>query len=164
MKVSELMEKHIYTCGPQANLENVAMLMWNHDCGSIPVVDNGNRPVGMITDRDISIGSALNHQPLWDMTTAQVTDGREVFTCGVDDKVKDALAIMESKQVRRLPVIDGDGHLAGMLSIKDVVYAAAPSKSKNNDLSYNDVMDLMKAVCSSQNIDKESSEVTMGVA
>ena len=68
-------------------------------------------PVGMITDRDISMGSALNHQPLWNLSAEQVTNNRKVFTCSTDDSLETALEIMQSEQIRRLPVVNQEGEL-----------------------------------------------------
>ena len=66
-------------CTTQTDLETVAMEMWNGDCGSIPVMDDDGMPIGIITDRDIAMPAALQHKALRDITTAEVTNDRDVF-------------------------------------------------------------------------------------
>jgi CBS domain-containing protein len=149
MKVSDIMVRNVQSCQPDANLESIAMLMWNSDCGSVPVVDPDGRTVGLITDRDISMASALSHKPLWGITSREVTSGRPVFTVHADDDVHSALKVMWAQKVRRLPVINGDGRLQGILSVDDVV-ACAERGSRGGgvpELSFDDAMQTLKAVC-----------------
>ena len=147
MRVDQLMETQVHTCSPQTNLETVAMAMWDSDCGSIPVVDDNGLPVGMITDRDISMSSALNHQPLWNLSAEQVANNRKVFTCSTDDSLETALEIMQSEQIRRLPVVNQGGELQGILSMDDLILAAQPKKTKSSGVSFAEVMTTLKQVC-----------------
>ena len=146
MKVRKLMESQVQSCRPDTDLQSVAMLMWNHDCGAIPVIDDTGMPVAMITDRDISMASALNHQPLWDITAQQVSNSREVLSCSTEDNLQAALSIMHAGQVRRLPVIDDQGKLQGILSMDDLILAAKPKTSKNSGVNYDEVMSTLKNV------------------
>lgn len=146
MKIKELMQSHVKSCQFDTNLEAVAMLMWNNDCGAIPVVDEVGRPVAMITDRDISIGSAINHKPLWELTVQQVCDSSELLSCNGEDNLQAALSIMHAGQVRRLPVVDDQGKLVGILSMDDLILAAKPKKTKAVAVSYDEVMSTLKNV------------------
>ncbi len=146
MKIHELMQPQVTVCQPDSNLETVAMLMWNHDCGAIPVVNEQGRPVAMITDRDISIGSAINHKPLWDMTAQQIYNSTELLSCNGEDDVQAAFSIMHAGQVRRLPVVNDQGKLVGILSMDDLILAAKPQKSKTVAVSYDEVMSTLKNV------------------
>ena len=76
MKVRDVMESNVKTCALNDNLESVATLMWNNDCGSIPVIDQSGTPIGIITDRDIAMSCALNHKPLWELRARDVTNSR----------------------------------------------------------------------------------------
>jgi CBS domain-containing protein len=120
--------------------------MWDNDCGSIPVVDDSGKPLAMVTDRDISIGSAINHRPLWEMTAQQVCDSGELLSCNGEDSLQAALSIMHAGQVRRLPVVDEQGKLAGILSMDDLILAAKPKKSRAAAVSYDEVMSTLKYV------------------
>lgn len=145
MKVNQLMQTQVKSCQPDTNLEVVAMLMWNNDCGAIPVVNEDSRPIAMHTDRDISIGSAIKHKPLWDINAHQVCDSSELLSCHGEDDLQAALSIMHAGQVRRLPVVDDQGKLVGILSMDDLILAATPKKTKAA-VSYAEVMSTLKNV------------------
>ena len=148
MHVNELMTRNIATCGADNSLESIAMQMWQSDCGAIPVLDNSNSPIGVITDRDIAMSAALNHKPLWELSASQLLDGRTTFTCREGDNVKSALRTMWAQHVRRLPVVDDSGSLIGMISMDDII-ARAERGSRGApppDLSFDDAMSTLKSV------------------
>ena len=147
MKVAELMKRQVQTCNSHSNLEEVAMLMWNYDCGAIPVVNDAGMPTGMITDRDITMGSAFDHKALRDMVPQQVINHQKLLTCKEHDNVQSALEIMQQGQVHRLPVVDEAGFLKGILSMDDLILASKPRKGKNSAVSFDDVMVTLKDIC-----------------
>jgi CBS domain-containing protein len=149
MRVSEVMTSEPISCTPQTDLETVAMQMWNGDCGSIPVMNDSGTPIGMITDRDIAMAAALQHKALLDICTSEVISGRDVKCCKAQDSIDAALQAMTEAQVRRLPVIDDDGCLQGILSVDDVVVCAERGKRGEGkpELSFDDAMMTLKAVC-----------------
>lgn len=144
MNVQEIMCSGVVSCNANSTLDEVAMMMWNNDCGSVPITDDENRPIGIVTDRDIAIGAALKHQPLRDITSSAVNNGRVLFTCQQDDDVKTALSTMQTEQIRRLPVVDENGVLSGMLSIGDLVKYSHHQKGAK--LPYKDAMATLKTV------------------
>jgi CBS domain-containing protein len=137
------MTKDVGTCSIESDLESVAKTMWDKNCGSIPVLDGSGALVGLITDRDIAMGCALNHKAEWDLKANDILNNRALFTCKSDEDVKNALQIMSEHHVRRLPVVDGNGHLQGVLSIDDVI---ALAQEGNPELSYHDTMNTLKQV------------------
>jgi CBS domain-containing protein len=147
MKVNDLMETDVHTCDPKTNLQTVATQMWEKNCGSIALVDSKGKPVGIITDRDIAMGAALNHKPLWELTAQQITNHRKVFTCSAQDSVQTALNIMRTNKIRRLPVVDKNGQLAGILSIDKMINVAKPKSLNDDELAFNDVMTSLKNIC-----------------
>jgi CBS domain-containing protein len=147
MKVQEVMTGKVTTCKPETNLATAAMLMWDNDCGVLPVLTDDGRVVGMVTDRDICIAAATKRRDIVDIPVYEVISGR-LYACSPDDNVQEALKIMQQEKVRRLPVIDADGALQGLLSINDVALKAQESKDrKKPEISYNDVMTTFKAIC-----------------
>lgn len=144
LQVNELMSRDVSACTPESALDEVAQMMWEKDCGAIPVVDNENKPVGVITDRDIAMGSALQHEASWNIRAQDISNNKEVYSCRADDDVHDALQLMQDKKIRRLPVVDNDGHLTGMLSLSDVIVRA--TKTKRSKLSYEDAITTLKSV------------------
>ncbi len=148
MNVTDVMQRSVEICGVTTTLERAGLLMWDGDCGALPVVDDSGRMVGIITDRDIAITAALNHKPLWEMKCGELVGSRPLYTCFADDDVKQAIKIMWAQKVRRLPVIEHDGELVGILSMDDII-ASAERGTRGRvtpDLSYDDAMNALKAV------------------
>jgi CBS domain-containing protein len=144
MRVKDIMITDIETCTPHSDLESVAITMWNKDCGSVPVMNEG-KPVGMITDRDISIAAATQHRLLSDIKVSDVKDG-QVITCKPEQDIKEALKLMTQSRIRRLPVIDTRGQLAGVLSMGDIVANVSEDGALSEDLSCKDVVSTLKKV------------------
>ena len=144
MKVQDIMTADVEACGPESDLAEAAAVMWRKDCGSVPVVDAGRRIVGMITDRDICMAVCTRNKLATELKVAEVISGK-VYACAPADNVRDALETMQSSQLRRLPVVDADGTLRGILSINDVVLHSRRGQSKKH-ISHRDAMETMKAL------------------
>jgi CBS domain-containing protein len=154
MKVEHIMTKNVRSCHPETNLSYVAAKMWDYDFGAMPVVDDEDRVMGMITDRDIAIAASTKGCLATEITVGEVMSGN-VYACALDEEISSALKIMRREKVRRLPVIGKDGKLAGLLSINDVVLHAGEARG---EIPYEDVMSTFKAVC------KHSKTSQAGVA
>jgi CBS domain-containing protein len=112
------MTREVETIDPTATLEDAASKMKTLDVGMLPVC-NGERIIGMITDRDITVRATANGQ------VPAMTEVREVMTpdvvyCEIGDDVRRAAGLMEAHQIRRLPVLDGDRKLVGIVSLGDL--------------------------------------------
>jgi CBS domain-containing protein len=130
MKVKEIMTGDAGFCYGVDSLTKAASIMWQRDCGAVPVVDAENKVIGMITDRDICIALASRDQKASEIEVGELCNGR-VWTSSPGDDIKDAVKLMRKNQVRRLPVIDGEGRLQGVVAMADVITAAgARKKSK----------------------------------
>jgi CBS domain-containing protein len=126
MQVREIMSKDPVCCDPDSSLREVARLMVEHDCGEIPVVEGGNRgkPVGVITDRDITCRTvALGRNPL--ELTARDCMSSPVITVTPDTIIEDCCRTMEQHQVRRVPVVDETGDCCGVVSQADIARNAS---------------------------------------
>jgi CBS domain-containing protein len=147
MNTEEIMTRNVKCCRPETSLSEAAAQMWEYDCGALPVVDNENRVMGMITDRDIAIAAATRGRLATDINVGEVMSGN-VYSCALNEDINSALKTMSREKVRRLPVIGANGKLAGILSINDIVLRAGPAKrSQTPDVSYDEVMSAFKAVC-----------------
>jgi CBS domain-containing protein len=147
MKVEDVMTKDVRSCAPETDLAAAAMLMWEHDCGTLPVVDDGDKVVGMITDRDICIAAATKHQDIAGVKVSEVTTG-QVYSCTPGQDVSEALETFRQAQVRRLPVVDDEGKLQGILSMNDIVLHAGEGRGKGaTDIPYAEVVNTFKAIC-----------------
>jgi CBS domain-containing protein len=121
MKVQQIMTRVVRVCRPEDALNTASQMMWESDCGCIPVVSaNGDgRVIGMLTDRDICMAAYTQGRRLMDIPAATAMS-REVLTCSADDDLKQAEELMREKQVRRLPVVDEGGRLQGIISLNDI--------------------------------------------
>lgn len=147
MKVKDVMTAGAKACMPETSLADAAATMWENDCGALPVVGVEDKVVGMITDRDICFGAATKNRVPSEIAVGEVITG-EVFTCGPEDDIREALKTMRRERVRRLPVIEADGRLTGIVSMNDVVLKAEEqSNGKAPELSYGDVVQTYKAIC-----------------
>lgn len=122
MTARELMSTPARTCQPNTDLAAVTQLMWHHDCGFVPVVDAQGHLAGVITDRDICIASATRRLLPERISAAQAMSSA-VHACLPDDDIERVLEGMKTHQVRRIPVVDTNGHLQGVVSLNDVVRA-----------------------------------------
>jgi len=144
MKIRDIMTEKATFCGPESTLEEASFLMRRHNCGFLPVVGEGGNVIGVITDRDMCIAlGTRNRKPselrVWDVMP------HKLFTCMEGDDVHCALKTMRSARIRRLPVIDRDGSLVGVLSIDDIVLKAR-DQILRKDISYADVENAYKAI------------------
>ncbi len=121
--VHELMTRDVQSCRAEDTLNVAARLMWDHDCGCLPVVDENEKVIAMITDRDICMAAYTRGVPLAALRVAQAMS-KQVHACRVDDSISVAEKIMREHQVRRLPVISADGVLVGILSLNDLAREA----------------------------------------
>ena len=143
MKVAEIMTISPETCRGTTNLAAAVDQLWRADCGVLPVTDDAGALAGIVTDRDICIALGTRNRPASDIRVAEVMRG-SVQTCRTDDDVTVALGRMKDRRVRRLPVVDENRRLIGMLSLNDVVLAVG---SGPNAVKPAGVMDTLKAIC-----------------
>lgn len=120
MKVRDIMTTNVVSCRRGTDLATAARLMLDKRFGTLPVVDEHGRVAGIITDRDIAMAAATRQRNATHIAVHEAMS-RHVKTCLANDDIGTALTIMEERRVRRLPVLDGDGRLAGILSIDDIV-------------------------------------------
>ena len=145
MKVEDVMTKDVQTCRLETDLADAAMRMWRGDCGVLPVLADGQKVVGVITDRDICMAGATKHRDLMNIRVAEVASGK-VYSCPPDVDIHEALKVMREKQVRRLPIIrSDDGKLVGILSMNDV--ALKEQGGAKAALSAEDVESTMRGIC-----------------
>jgi len=127
MKVKDAMHKGVEWVDPTAPISEVAAMMKKHDVGAIPVGEN-DRLIGMVTDRDITCrGLAISEDPA--NLTARDVMTKGIVYCKEGEELADAVRVMEQKQIRRLPVLNDDKRMVGMLSLGDVSHAGSRALS-----------------------------------
>src|SRR5688572_16421717 len=146
MKISQVMKTDVEICAPDDNLAAAARRMWDCDIGCLPVLDAAGQVVGMVTDRDICMAALTCGQALHEIPVS-VAMAKEVLSCPPDATLIEAEEIMRSGQVRRLPVIDSDACLVGIVSLNDLARLAGHEIGrKNRDLSAQEVTATLAAI------------------
>jgi CBS domain-containing protein len=125
MKVKDAMHEGVAWVAPDEPIARIAAVMRDEDVGAVPVGEN-DRLIGMVTDRDIAVRGLANGSDPRKMTARDVMTGPITF-CLADEDVEDAVRLMEKNKIRRLPVINKQKRMVGMLSLGDVAALGSPS-------------------------------------
>ncbi|NMO15272.1 CBS domain-containing protein [Pyxidicoccus fallax] len=128
MNVEKIMSGNPITCMPDTSLQQAARWMVEGDCGALPVVDIDNKPLGVITDRDITCRIIAQGK---DPYALHVEDAmtHSAATVFKDTPLEDCMELMEENQVRRMIVLDDDGTVCGMVSQADLARHLPPDEA-----------------------------------
>ena len=144
MTVGEVMTTPVAVCRTQTTLADATALMWDHDCGVLPVVNDLGELSGMVTDRDICIALGTRNARAADLLVSDVIGNHTLF-CSSSDDVVLALKTMRAGRMRRLPVVDHRiGKLEGILSMDDLVLKAIDGRSES--VMATDLADTLKVI------------------
>jgi len=145
-KAENIMTSPARSCTPEDSLVTAVQIMWDADCGCVPVVDADRHVVGMITDRDICMAAQLHNAPLGTETVASVMSKR-VYACSEDATLEEVALVMGEKQLRRLPVLDPEERLVGVVSLNDLALAVRNIGLGGDDgISPDDVVETLAAI------------------
>lgn len=145
MKVHDIFSHDVKSCGRDSTLAEAAAVMGEADSGLVPVVDAGGRLAGVITDRDICMAVARRNLRAADARVGDVMTAK-VLACRPDDPIREALKTMREGRVRRLPVVDADGKLLGILALNDVARAAPHPQGPSTAAIVQDLMVTLMAI------------------
>lgn len=146
MKIRDLMTTTVVSCSSETSLAAAGALMFENDCGFLPIVNETGKITGVITDRDICIALSTRDGQPSHITTGEVAQ-TPAFVCSPDDDIHSALKTMSKERVHRLPVVNSEGGLAGILSINDIVLHAQKGDGKKAGILFEDVMRAFQAIC-----------------
>jgi CBS-domain-containing membrane protein len=147
MIVSQLMSRNLETCNPQDSLQDAARKMWDGDIGCLPVLDSEAHLVGIVTDRDAFMAAYTQGRPLTDISVDSAMAHR-VFSCSPTDRIEDVEGIMKAHQVRRVPVIDQQGHIVGVVSMNDIARESAREiKERRPELNVDTFVSTLASIC-----------------
>lgn len=144
MRIQDLMSRPAVTCAQDDSLDAAARLMWEHDCGTVPVLGDDGKVVGILTDRDICMAAYTQGRPLSAIRAATAM-ARQVYSCHPDEAIEAAEELMADKHIRRLPVVDAEGHPVGVLSLNDLARSVA--SAGENDGAQRAVVRTLAAIC-----------------
>jgi CBS domain-containing protein len=120
-KCSEVMTKDPVVCMPSDLVARVAQVMKKEDVGPVPIVENGEtrKLIGMVTDRDLALRMVAEGRDT-KTTKAEEVMSRKIVTCRAEDDVQKALDAMSENQLRRIPVVDDEDRIVGIIAQADV--------------------------------------------
>jgi CBS domain-containing protein len=150
MEIKQVMTAQARACGIDDTLNCAAQLMWENDCGSVPVVasDGDGRVVGMVTDRDICMAAYTQGKPLFEIPVASVM-ARTVISCHPDDDLSRVELLMRANRVRRIPVVNERGQLMGIVSLNDLACEAERELTMRTapQITLSEVAETLATVC-----------------
>lgn len=127
MNVERLMHRNVVTCRPDETLLHAARLMWEHDVGALPVVDEDQHGVAMITDRDIAMAAYLTGLPLAAIDVRSAMSST-LYAAGLDEPLESVEERMREHQLHRVPVLNRNHQVVGIVSVNDIARAAAQTR------------------------------------
>lgn len=147
MRVLQVMNSEFQACLEDAPLDRAAAILWEHDYGTIPVLDPEGRLVGVLTDRAVFRAAATQSLPLSEVPLEDFLI-RKVEPCRAEDDLTQALALLSKQRVRRLPVVDAEGFVIGVVALSDLLAQAGPRGA----LTDHEVVRALKAVYRAQKL------------
>ncbi len=147
MNVQQLMATKVKTCSLADTLNRAAELMWDGDCGCVPVVDGESHVMGILTDRDICMAAYTQGKALWELPV-ELAMNKKVWAIRPEETISAAEKLLAEKKVHRLPVVDQAGHLVGILSLSDIARQAACDRgAKRKTITDTEVGETVAAIC-----------------
>jgi len=150
MKVADVMMRTPAFCAPETNVGAAVEILWNRNCGLLPIVDAQQKVVGVITDRDLCIALGTRNRLAGAIKVKEVASGK-VYACRPNDDIHAALATMAEQKVRRLVVLNEQGKLEGILSIDDIVqHGQAAGAGRIVELSQAEIVEAERRIFAPQ--------------
>jgi CBS domain-containing protein len=146
MKVKEVMTTDAKAIWITGSLADAAREMWENDCGVLPIIKDGKKVVGMITDRDICMATAMRDRTPSHISVEEVMNSK-IYSATPEDDVSQVLKTMREHKIRRLPVLNAEGELKGIVSMNDIVLKAKARNGKKPEIDYADVVKTYQAIC-----------------
>jgi CBS domain-containing protein len=145
MKVDSVMSRDVATCQPNESMADAARRMGKHDCGVLPVLEDG-RLAGVVTDRDICMSAAEHGKPLAELPVRKAMSGRPAVVREGDgcDAVH---KVMRETRVRRVPVVDSKAHVVGIVSLNDLCLGAEAGSGPDRDLHRKELASTLARIC-----------------
>ena len=147
MKLTPIMTSGAKTCRAHDTLEHAAKLMWDHDIGSVVVVDDHGQVIGMITDRDACMAALMRGEPL-SAIPVEVAMSRHVVTCQCEDSTTVVARLMAKHKIHRIPVVDDANRPVGIVALNDLAIAM----TRMREIPPTDVAATLAAICEHRSV------------
>ena len=143
--IGQLMRTEVHRVGDDASANDAARLMWDKDIGSVPVVDEHGKLIGIVTDRDIAMATYLRGETPRNIPVRSLMT-TEIISAHADDSIHDVSTLMSRRQVRRVPIVDDAGVLVGIVALNDLALAAT-GVEPDGGITEHEVTDALRAIC-----------------
>ena len=143
MQIKDIMSHPLVTAPVTSTADVVARLMWEFDCGIVPIVDDDGRLAGVVTDRDICMAAYTQGKPLSAISVASAM-AKDVAACHSGNAIEDAERLMRDRRIHRVPVLDPESRPVGIVSMNDIARLAAHAKKSGVD---RELVQTLAAVC-----------------
>jgi CBS domain-containing protein len=142
-----ILKNSVWTCSPEDSVALASQIMWEGDCGVVPVTNPAGKILGIVTDRDICMTSFLGGNAPQDIPVGDAMTTK-VVTCTMNASVREVLDLMGKEQVRRLPVVREDGVVVGIVSMNDLVLALErPRQDRPQGLTADALAKTLARIC-----------------
>lgn len=131
MRVEDVMTRGVEVVPPETTVQRAAVAMAERDIGTV-LIGSELEPIGLLTDRDIILRVVIEAKDVQSTTVGEVMS-KALFTCRISDEIDQAWHLMETHQVRRLPVLDDGGRVAGMVARSDILRARRVAAQPGSD-------------------------------
>ena len=145
MQVQDVISRGVATCHMGDTVLRAAEIMWNRDCGCVPIVDCDGRAFAMVTDRDVCMAAWTTGRHLGDIPVA-VAQSHQLWFVRETDSLHAAMMLMRTHQVRRLPVLDAVDRPIGMLSMNDLIRHAGAGERRAEELDPERIVEVIAAI------------------
>lgn len=129
MKCKDIMSKNVKWCTSECTVEDAVQIMQEQNCGAVPIVDDEMHLKGIVTDRDIALFVVLNHKNPEEARLSEFMH-RDVITCLDEQDLDELISRMKEYQIRRVPIVDTENKLEGMVSLGDIAVKAPYEEHK----------------------------------
>jgi CBS domain-containing protein len=146
MLVSEIMTRDVGAVRRNEKASVAARVMWDCDCGALPVLDEDGRAIAVVTDRDICMAALFQDLPPSHFAVS-IAMSRDLHFCLPEHDITTAEQRMRERQIRRLPVLDADKRLLGIVSMADVIRASKATDRRGEGIPAHEVTAAMADIC-----------------
>lgn len=162
MKVKDVMRQPAISCSADTNIGAAVEILWKHNFGLLPIAGRDGKLQGVVTDRDICIATGTRNRLPGEIAVGEIAS-KPAVTCQAEDEIHEALLTMAEKQVRRLPVVNGEGALVGVLSMDDIITHGDLKKWEGCcELSSEEIIRALKKLYGKKNASRHAKAVAAG--
>jgi CBS domain-containing protein len=144
MNAAQLMTPNAMTVNEDQACDVAAGIMWDHDVGSVPIIDDERRVVGIVTDRDLCMAAYTKNERLADIPLRAVMS-KNVVCANERDDLRTVEELMQANQIRRLPVVDEDNRISGIIALADIALARGVTAA-GDEVSEQEIATTIEAV------------------